>query len=443
MGARSILQLPSISALTGTEVVHANQSLFDKQMPLAFMAQWIMQQSAYAPLLVPVSGNYTVPTSGPCDVWLAVTVGASGFSITLPAIAAAQTPMRVFVSLIGAGGGTVSVIATGLGTYNLSVLGDGIILDGTKLTAAPTYGWRIMMGQVQAAASIATVSAIMRRDVNGRAQVVDPSAAADIATKNYVDTQDTAHANLTTAHGAVSTATASKMMVRDAAGRASVADPSASTDIATKNYVDATAGTSAATASALMRRDAAGRAQVATPSAAADIVTKSYADANVLGAAPGSGWATVLAAALSAGAWVAGMAGIAPPVGFVYIQGPNDTAPGTLYPGTTWSDVSPEEGGGVRRMKGGASPNIGPAQGANQTDALEVHYHSPLGSHTSIVQGIASGGGISFPGGTYADYTNVTVPTTGAAITDGTHVLRSDIETRGYGFGVTKWRRTS
>jgi hypothetical protein len=41
--------------------------------------------------------------------------------------------------------------------------------------------------------STATVNALMKRDSAGRAQVVDPSASADISTKNYVDTQITAN----------------------------------------------------------------------------------------------------------------------------------------------------------------------------------------------------------------------------------------------------------
>lgn len=42
------------------------------------------------------------------------------------------------------------------------------------------------------AASASTASVIMKRDAAGRASVVDPSASTDIATKNYVDTQDSA-----------------------------------------------------------------------------------------------------------------------------------------------------------------------------------------------------------------------------------------------------------
>lgn len=46
------------------------------------------------------------------------------------------------------------------------------------------------------------------------------------------------HHNATTAHSATSTATASRMMTRDAAGRSQVADPSVAADIANKGYVD-------------------------------------------------------------------------------------------------------------------------------------------------------------------------------------------------------------
>lgn len=53
-------------------------------------------------------------------------------------------------------------------------------------------------------------------------------------------TDFSAHAALNSgAHGAVSAATASRIIQRDAAGRAKVADPSANADIANKGYVDA------------------------------------------------------------------------------------------------------------------------------------------------------------------------------------------------------------
>lgn len=115
-------------------------------------------------------------------------------------------------------------------------------------------------------------STLVRRDANNRFQAADPSANADVATKNYID-----------ATAGASISTASALMRRDANGRASVADPSVATDIATKNYIDATAGASAATASALVRRDAASRAQFADPSAAQDAATKNYVDPRAKG----------------------------------------------------------------------------------------------------------------------------------------------------------------
>lgn len=77
-----------------------------------------------------------------------------------------------------------------------------------------------------------------------------PVDADDLANKTYVDAGDAAadgfataavaaHAAVTTTHGAVSAPTASRMMIRDAAGRAQVAAPAAAQDIATMAYTDA------------------------------------------------------------------------------------------------------------------------------------------------------------------------------------------------------------
>jgi len=75
----------------------------------------------------------------------------------------------------------------------------------------------------------------------------DNTTAADVTYNNAVsgltadDVQDAIDehtTNTTTAHGAVSAATASKIIIRDSNGRAKIADPSASDDIASKGYVD-------------------------------------------------------------------------------------------------------------------------------------------------------------------------------------------------------------
>lgn len=78
-----------------------------------------------------------------------------------------------------------------------------------------------------------TASKVIRRDENGRAQVAEPSADADIAVKKTV----TDHTSATYAHDATSLATASRLIIRDGNGRAKVAEPSADGDIATKKTV--------------------------------------------------------------------------------------------------------------------------------------------------------------------------------------------------------------
>ena len=94
---------------------------------------------------------------------------------------------------------------------------------------------------VHGATAAATASRIMMRDAAGRAQVAAPAAAADIARKDTVDAVNTAlttHGNLVSAHGATAAATANRIILRDAAGRAQVANPSAATDIANKGFVE-------------------------------------------------------------------------------------------------------------------------------------------------------------------------------------------------------------
>lgn len=112
--------------------------------------------------------------------------------------------------------------------------------------------------------------------------------------------------------GATSAATAGRMMIRDANGRAQVASPLASADIANRGFVEGIVGGAAApivsadnnglatpamlaattrvdgasvaaSANTLPVRDASGRTQVATPSAQADATPKSYVDGQIAG----------------------------------------------------------------------------------------------------------------------------------------------------------------
>ena len=117
-----------------------------------------------------------------------------------------------------------------------------------------------------------------RLDMGGKPirNLATPTGSEDATTKGQLDT----HAGLTAAHSAVSTATASRIVVRDASGRAAFAAPSAAGDVAINSTVTTHAGltaagthgsATAATANTLVHRDAAGRAKVVAPSAADDI----------------------------------------------------------------------------------------------------------------------------------------------------------------------------
>jgi len=105
------------------------------------------------------------------------------------------------------------------------------------LTAAGTHGSTVS----------ATANKLIHRDASGRAKVVAPLVAADIAIKSTVDVVQTnlnTHAALTAAgtHGSTAAATANKLVHRDASGRAQIVSPSVAADIANKGYVDGVAG---------------------------------------------------------------------------------------------------------------------------------------------------------------------------------------------------------
>jgi hypothetical protein len=70
---------------------------------------------------------------------------------------------------------------------------------------------------------------------NGSNIVVTINSDLVMASQEYVD----AHAALTSPHGSTSAATPSRLVLRDAAGRAKVSAPAAADDIATKGTVDA------------------------------------------------------------------------------------------------------------------------------------------------------------------------------------------------------------
>lgn len=97
-------------------------------------------------------------------------------------------------------------------------------------------------------------------------------AAGDVVVKNTATDYDVSWATPTSA------ATANALVKRDANARIQVADPSANADVATKNYIDNTAGTNLNTASALVRRASTGTIQVGEPTSTSHAATKNYVD---------------------------------------------------------------------------------------------------------------------------------------------------------------------
>ena len=146
------------------------------------------------------------------------------------------------------------------------------------------------------AGDVRTINNIQPTDGNVTLTGDNINISASDATK--VSTKVTSHIDATTdVHGATSEATASKLIIRDSAGRAQVASPSEDNDITNKAYVDALVSgdagavqqalnehiakttevhgaTSEATANKIAIRDASGRLQVANPSNALDATNK-------------------------------------------------------------------------------------------------------------------------------------------------------------------------
>ena len=169
-----------------------------------------------------------------------------------------------------------------------------------------------MYGYISTATPSATSDTIVGRDAYGRSQFADPSAAADAATKGYVDrttanpTHNHAARDITTGtlnparlplataseQGAMSAAQYSTLesastgpfsglMARTPSGQSSVQDPTNGLHIANKRYVDASIPTSDtyATGATLIKRWGNGAGgYVENPSHALEIANKRYVD---------------------------------------------------------------------------------------------------------------------------------------------------------------------
>jgi len=106
-------------------------------------------------------------------------------------------------------------------------------LDAHKTAAAPHSGHETPAG-AQAKANTAETNAKAYTDAHEQKAAPHSGHETPAGAQAKVD----AHAVLTTAHSATSAATANRIMMRDANGRAKVAAPSASDDIARKDTVD-------------------------------------------------------------------------------------------------------------------------------------------------------------------------------------------------------------
>lgn len=163
------------------------------------------------------------------------------------------------VSTNGGGGPASAVVVGGTSTEGTSDRSARADHSHAIVMATTTSGGAMSAAdksKLDAATSANTASRLMIRDAGGRAQVVSPAVAADIANKGYVDAiVGGAAAPVVTADnnglatpsmlsrtnevGAASTgATAGRLVVRDAAGRAQFAAPSSTGDAANKSYVD-------------------------------------------------------------------------------------------------------------------------------------------------------------------------------------------------------------
>ena len=122
---------------------------------------------------------------------------------------------------------------------------------------------------VDAATPAAIRNKLVMRDENGRAQVVTPASATDVANKTYVDSQIATHRH-DGSHITTGTVPAARLprATTTTQGVMSAADKALLTE-----------ATNIPTGNALVRRSTDGRAQVADPVYLADAVTKRYVDA--------------------------------------------------------------------------------------------------------------------------------------------------------------------
>jgi hypothetical protein len=250
------------------------------------------------------------------------TAKAGDYQPTAANISDSTTVGRAVLTAVDAAAGRTAI---GAGTSSLVI--------GTTNTTAKAGDYQPTSANITDAASAATASVVIKRDSAGRAQVVDPSVAADISTKNYTDTQDAAmrrpQLNTQTASYTLALTDESKLVQMNSASATTVTvPPNSSVSFAVGSVVDVQmfgtgsvtiapgagvtldspggltitrqfavirlqkiatdtwtvmhagvgSATSLSTVNTFMLRDSAGRASVVDPSASTDISTKNYTD---------------------------------------------------------------------------------------------------------------------------------------------------------------------
>jgi hypothetical protein len=135
-----------------------------------------------------------------------------------------------------------------------------------------------------------------------------------------------------------------------------------------------------------------------------------------------------------------------PPVGATYMQFPGKSDPATLWPSSTWSNISSETllKGRVPRIEGTASSggaNVSAAFGSSQDDQIEMHWHS---DYYLDVQNVGASGGTFARNLSGSANTLLSMnPRAKEAVTDGTNPLRSGAATRDASVTVRVWQRTA
>lgn len=159
------------------------------------------------------------------------------------------------------------------GTYDNNILTNVEYVDGSLSDHNSTTN-------VHDARSTATASRIVIRDSSARAAFANPASATDTS-------QNAATANWINTVASTTGPTANRIARRDSSGRLEAADPSTqiagsngNSDVVTANWMFDWSSTGA-DADHLIRRDGSGRAQVQNPSASLDIANKSYVDSQI------------------------------------------------------------------------------------------------------------------------------------------------------------------